>query len=156
ITDEEALPKSELMRSEYYNDYLRPFGIHSGLMIGLALDATRFATLNLMRSPRHERFERSEIDLAKHLQPHLIRAFALDRRLFEARQLSESLAQSLDRSSHGIYLVDGDARLRHANRVGEALAREMRGLVLRDGILRASGSDCTRALHRLIADACGS
>src|ERR1700733_10156100 len=98
VTDEDALPKSELMRSEYYNDYLRPFGIHSGLMIGLALDATRFATVNVMRSQHRGRFEDPEIDLARQMQPHLIRAFELDRRLSEARQLSESLAESLDRS----------------------------------------------------------
>jgi DNA-binding CsgD family transcriptional regulator/PAS domain-containing protein len=153
VTDEDALPKSELMRSEYYNDYLRPFGIHSGLMIGLALDATRFATVNLMRSPRRNRFEHPEIDLAKQMQPHLIRAFELDRRLSEARQSSDSLAQSLDRSPHGIYLVNGDARVRHVNRAGEALAAEGRGLAVKDGILRATSSDSTRALHQLIANA---
>jgi len=153
VTDEDALPKSELMRSDYYNNFLRPFGIHSGLMIGVALVDTRFATINMLRSSRHGAFERSEIELANRLQPHLIRAFELDRRLSEARQLSGSLAQSLDRSRHGIFLVDGDARLRHANRAGETLVAEGRGLSTRDGILRAAGSDGTRALHRLIADA---
>jgi DNA-binding CsgD family transcriptional regulator len=153
VTDEEALPKSELMRSEYYNDFLRPFGIHSGLMIGLALDATRFATVNLLRSPRRDRFEHPEIALAKQMQPHLIRAFELDRRLSEARQLSDCLAQSLDRSPHGIYLVDGDSRVRHVNRAGETLAAEGRWLLLRDGILRAANWDTTRALHQLIAGA---
>jgi DNA-binding CsgD family transcriptional regulator/PAS domain-containing protein len=153
VTDEDALPKSELMRSDYYNNYLRPFGIHSGLMIGLALENNNFATINLLRSPRRNRFERSEIELAKQMQPHLIRAFELSRRLSEATQLSDSLSQSLDRSPHGIYLVDGDARVRHANRAGEALAAEGRGLLLKDGILRAANSNATRALHHLIAGA---
>jgi DNA-binding CsgD family transcriptional regulator/PAS domain-containing protein len=153
VTDEQALPKSELMRSDYYNNYLRPFGIHSGLMIGLALENTSFATVNLLRSPRRDRFEHSEIDLAKRMQPHLIRAFELGRRLSEARQLSDSLAQSLDRSPHGIYLVDGDSRVRHVNRAGETLAAGERGLLFREGILRAASSDSTRALHELIAGA---
>ncbi|HEY3636886.1 MAG TPA: helix-turn-helix transcriptional regulator [Rhizomicrobium sp.] len=153
VTDEDALPKSELMRSEYYNDYLRPFGIHSGLMIGLALDATRFATVNLMRSPRRDGFERPEVDLAKQIQPHLIRAFELDRRLSEARQLNDSLSQSLDRSPHAVYLVDAGAHVRHVNRAGETLTREGRGLSLRDGVLRAATSDSTNALHQLVQSA---
>jgi DNA-binding CsgD family transcriptional regulator len=153
VTDEDALPKSELMRSDYYNDLLRPFGIHSGMMIGLALMDTNFATINMLRSKCHGAFDRSEIELARRLQPHLIRAFELDRRLSEARQLSESLAQSLDRSPHGIYLVDGDARVRHVNCAGEALAAEERGLFLANGIIRAANSDSTRALHQLIANA---
>jgi hypothetical protein len=35
LTDEDQLPKAELMASEYYNDFMRPLGIHSVLMVGL-------------------------------------------------------------------------------------------------------------------------
>jgi DNA-binding CsgD family transcriptional regulator len=150
VTDEEALPKSELMRSDYYNDYLRPFGIHSGLMIGLALEDTRFATLNLLRSRRRGQFEAGDIDLAQRMQPHLIRAFELDLKLSEARQLRDSFTQSLDHSPHGIFLVERDARVRHANRRGEELAGRGRGLATKDGILCAATPDSTRALHHLI------
>jgi DNA-binding CsgD family transcriptional regulator len=155
LTDEDALPKSELMRSGYYNDFLRPFGIHSGLMIGLALLETKFATINLLRSPRRDRFERPEIDLARRLQPHLIRAFELGRRLSETQRMSDSLAQSLDASPHGIYLVDSDARVLRANRAGEALLQEGRGLSIRHGVLRTVAPDGTRTLHQLIAGAGG-
>ncbi|HLY05492.1 MAG TPA: LuxR C-terminal-related transcriptional regulator [Rhizomicrobium sp.] len=150
VTDEEALPKPELMRTEYYNDFLRPFGIHSGLMIGVTLAGTTFGTINLLRSRRGGPFDQREIGLARQLQPHLIRACAIDLRLSEARQLSDSLSQSLDRSPHGIFVVDADARVRHANSAGESLAAGGHGLMLRDGILRGAGAESTRMLHRLI------
>jgi DNA-binding CsgD family transcriptional regulator len=125
-------------------------------MIGLALQDTTFATINLLRSPGTAQFERSEIDLARQLQPHLICAFDLDQKLWEARQLNDSLAQSLDRSPHGVYLVDAGARVRHVNRAGEKLAAEVRGLSMKDGVLRAAYADSTRALHRLIQAAAAS
>ena len=150
VTDEHALPKSELMQSEYYNDFLQPLGIHSLLMVGLALKHTRFATINILRSPRYGQFEVDEIGIAARLQPHLIRAFELGLKLAETQQMNTSLSQSLDRSSHGVFLVDTDARVRHINHAGEVLLAEGRGLIVKEGVLRAATSDATRALHRLI------
>ena len=39
MTDEDWMPKEDLIRSEYYNDFLAPQDIHSTLMIRLARTA---------------------------------------------------------------------------------------------------------------------
>jgi len=153
MTDEHALSKSELMRSEFYNDFLRPLGIHAGLMIGLALEKTRFATINLFRPRHREQFAPSDIETARNLQPHLIRAFELGLRLTQLQQLNDGLTQSLDRSQHAIFLADRDCRPRYANHAGELLARQNRGVCLRNGILCAAAADSTRKLHQLVAAA---
>lgn len=153
VTDEHALPKSELMRSEYYNDFLHPLGIHAGLMIGLALENTKFATINLFRPRSREQFACPDVETATKLQPHLIRAFELGLRLTELQQLNGSLAQSLDQSQHAIFFADRDSRSRYANRAAELLAGQHRGLSVKDGVLCAATADSTRRLHRLIAAA---
>ncbi|HLY04707.1 MAG TPA: helix-turn-helix transcriptional regulator [Rhizomicrobium sp.] len=156
VTDEHALPKTELMRSEYYNDFLQRFDIHSLLMMGLAVESTKFATVNFLRPRRSSQFETDAIDLATRLQPHFIRAFDLSVRLSELRQMNANLAESLDRSPHGVFLVGADARVRHLNRTAETLAAGRRGLAVRNGVLCAETADSTRALHRLIAAAGGA
>jgi DNA-binding CsgD family transcriptional regulator/PAS domain-containing protein len=153
VTDEHALPKPELMRSEYYNDFLRPFGIHSLLMLGLSLEKTKFASINFLRPPHRSQFDDRDVDLAALLQPHLVRAFELSRRLSGLEQLDDGLAQSLDRSPNGVFLVDDEGRVRYANRAAEALAAKVPGLSIRNGILHAGSADATRKLLRMIVAA---
>jgi DNA-binding CsgD family transcriptional regulator len=130
--------------------------IHSLLMVGLALEDKKYASINFLRSPRREQFDTESIELVTQFQPHLIRAFELSLKLSETRQMNDGFAQSLDCSPHGIFLVDADARVRHANRAGEAIVAEARGLSVKDGILRAPTSASTRALHQLIESAGGA
>ncbi|HEX4096219.1 MAG TPA: hypothetical protein VHX64_05785, partial [Caulobacteraceae bacterium] len=49
LTDEDWIPKSDLLKSEYYNDFLKPQDIHSCIMVRLARRGTETATLNITR-----------------------------------------------------------------------------------------------------------
>lgn len=112
-TDEEKLPKAALMRTEFYNDFMRRFDVHSVLMVRVALRGMDTFVLNLTRPRRREQFDRSEIRFVRRLQPHLIRAFELGEKLEALRGVERDLGQALDRSPDGVFLLDGAGRVRH-------------------------------------------
>ncbi len=153
LTDEDWMPKEDLVRSEYYNDFLVPQDIHSTLMIRLATEGFVVGALNVNRPKDSSQFSGAALDIAHRLHPHLIRAYVLSRKFAALRQLNEDLASTLDQSPHGVILLDHDGRIRHANRVGEALIAGADGLCMSGGRLSAVQSDAAKQLGALIASA---
>ena len=153
LTDEDWMPKADLIRTEFYNDFLRPQGVHSTLMVRIAAVGSVIAVLNITRPEGRGQFDRADIEVAEHLQGHLIRAFDLGTKVSRLRRLNGDMHDILDASPHGLFLVDGDARVRFINRAGERLLRPGDTLGVLLGRLRANSSDATARLHALIARA---
>jgi DNA-binding CsgD family transcriptional regulator/PAS domain-containing protein len=150
LTDEDWMPKDALLRTEYYNDFQSPQDFDSTLMIRLGKQDPFISVLNVMRPRRSGQFGPAEIALAESLHPHLIRAFRISRQFAELQLARDGMAQALDISPHGIFLIDESGRVRHANRAGEALINEGGALSVVGGRLAAASPDATRQLHGLI------
>ena len=153
LTDEDWMPKEDLVRTEYYNDFMRPQGIDGCIMIRLAARGVEIATMNISRAANRGQFSQADLELAERIHPHLIRAFDLGRRFAATRRLAGELASVLDRSPHGLFLLSDDGRVRHANRVAERLASETDGLRLACGRLTAANGADARRLAALIGAA---
>jgi DNA-binding CsgD family transcriptional regulator len=154
LTDEDKLPKRELIRTEYYNDFLRKFDCHSILIVRLAVRGSRSVALNLIRPANREPFGRRDLEMAAQLHPHLIRAYNLSSKLFGIRTWESGAGKFLEDSAMALFVVGADGRVRRANPAAEAFLAGSSGLTARNGVLRAAGSDMTRKLHALIAAAC--
>lgn len=156
LTDEDWMPKAELLASEYYNDFLRPQDIHSTVMIRLAKRGRRVAVLNINRTHRQEQYGPAELEILADLHPHLIRGFDLTQRFSGLRDLNRGLAEMLDRSPQAMLLTDAAGRIRHSNRAAEALLTgEGGGIVSRRGVLTTRCVQYARKLAALIACAAG-
>jgi DNA-binding CsgD family transcriptional regulator/PAS domain-containing protein len=153
LTDEDWMPKSELVRTEYYNDFLKPQDIHACVMVRLARRGAETATINITRSARRGAFERADLALAQTLHPHLIRAFELGQKLAQSRALTSGFAAVFDESAHGLFLLDGDGRVRQLNRAAEELVAERKGLQVSGGRLVALETGAARALQGLVGRA---
>ena len=151
VTDEDKLPKGELKRTEYYNDFMRRFDLHSVMVTRVALEESNSVCLNITRPANREPFGKREIETANRLLPHLVRSFRLATKLSGMEPWRDSLEDFLDRSIHSVFVVDAKAALRRANRAGESLLASRSGLTLHGGVLRAQHADATRKLHALIA-----
>lgn len=151
--DIEWLPKSEFVRTAYYNDFYKPFDIHSDISIGLACSNLRWTGIDVYRSERQGAFSEEDIALCDAVHPHLIRALKLSGKLADARGLSDSLADVFDRSPHGLFLLDREGRVRHVNAAGARLVAGAAGLRLAGGKLRCGTPDATARLQALIARA---
>jgi DNA-binding CsgD family transcriptional regulator/PAS domain-containing protein len=151
LTDEDWIAKDVLVRSEFYNDFLLPQDVGSAMMIRLAKRGSEIANINIGRSPQHHQFDGAEIELANSFHPHLIRAFNLGRKLAGTRQAEEDLQHTLDRSPHGLFLLDAMGVIRQVNKAGEALLRIPGGLQLNEGRLVTHSQSQTRKLLGLVA-----
>ena len=153
LTDEDKLPKDELLRTEYYNDFMRRFDTHSALMIRVALQGMDTVTINLTRPCRRERYGPEEIAFARRVQPHLIRAFSLGQKVSKVRSLGEDLAAWLDRAPDAFFLLRPDGRIGHRNEAARRLMAKSSALRDVGGRLTSSRADEARRLDRLVAAA---
>lgn len=148
--DVEWLPKSDFVRTEYYNDFYRTLDIHSDISVGL--DAVRggWTGIDVYRSQRQGAFTTDELTICSAIHPHMVRALHLGRRLAARQGVSEGLAEVFDTSPHGMALLDRDGRLLHLNGAGERLVSQDVGLKVIDGRLACAAQDAARRLQQLI------
>jgi DNA-binding CsgD family transcriptional regulator len=153
IVDTQLLPKEDLLRTEYYNDFARPYGIHTTIMIGLAFRDMKVGTLNIMRPPGSEDYDQAEVDLAKALQPHLIRAFTFALEIERLRAQETAWWAALEKSETAFVLADANGTIRCSNRGAERLLARQDALCSDRGKVAAPGADATRQLLSMIARA---
>jgi len=153
MTDEDKLPKEELVRGEYYNDFLKAIDAHSILIFRLAIENSNTTVLNVVRPANREPFRGRDIESARRLHPHLVRAFRVAAKLSNMEARLAGFEEILDRSASAAFVVDRGGRLLHANRKAEALLAACCGFALRRGVLQATGSDSSRRLAALIGAA---
>jgi DNA-binding CsgD family transcriptional regulator/PAS domain-containing protein len=150
-TDHDRMPKEDFVRTEYYNDFLKPQSIDSILMIGLALNGFEGCLLNLGRPEAKGQFGTSDLETTARLHPHLIRAFNLTQRLAADRALNQGADAVFAQSTHGLFQLDRAGGVVRINAAGEALLRQDCGLTVRGGRLIANAADAARRLEALIA-----
>jgi len=61
-TDEDEFAKDEFVRTEYFNDFLKPQDIHSCLIVRLGRRDGMMATLNVSRPDRCEQFGGADLE----------------------------------------------------------------------------------------------
>ena len=150
ITDEDWMSKEALVRSEYYNDFLVPQDIHSTVMIRLGSEGMNISVISLTRSKRKPQFGAEDLAFARWLHPHMVRSYGLSRKFADAQRFSSDLIGALDRSDHGVFVLEADGRVRFANQVAERLVREGGPLRLAAGQLTAAQPDAARGLAALV------
>ncbi|MGH7022354.1 MAG: helix-turn-helix transcriptional regulator [Caulobacteraceae bacterium] len=153
LTDEDLIPKEELVQSPYYNELLRRVDIHSILIFRFALRGTVATNMSIGRPLRREQFGAHEIALASRLQPHLMRAIELGRRAAAKRGLAEDVTRFLDRSPDGFILLDEQLAIRQMNLAAERLIARRDGLRVFAGRLCGATQEATNRLAALVARA---
>jgi DNA-binding CsgD family transcriptional regulator/PAS domain-containing protein len=160
VTDA-LITRSDLVRTEFYTDWLRPRGAHSGLCAVLLLEGTARALLYLARERADGPFGREDLRLVSLLAPHVRRACQVAVRL-AAGAGGPPLGAAIERLLDPLLVVDALAQVTFANPAAEALLATRDGLWTnrsggeRRGRLRAATPTATAALRRLVAGAAGA
>ena len=141
----------ELVRSEFYNDFLRPQG-YFHIIGGVPLANDDFvAALRVIRPRSAPPFGRREAALIHRLMPHLSRALLLHQRLGAAAARRDEALEVLDWFPTGVLLLDSAGHVLAANRVAEEILAAGDGLRAGNDGLRAVLPLESTALRRLIA-----
>jgi DNA-binding CsgD family transcriptional regulator len=145
-TDAMVMPRAEFVRTEFFNDFMKPQGVIA--MLGATVQSDRHgkAILSVHGSAEFDDEHRS---LHALLAPHLRRAIEIGQGL--ALQRIESLVSNdvLDQIGRGLLVVDQRAKILFANATAQRLL-EGGDLRAERGVVLGRAGNETEQLHGLI------
>jgi DNA-binding CsgD family transcriptional regulator/PAS domain-containing protein len=147
------IPREDLVRTEYYNDWARRFGLEWDLSIALDAEDDKVGFINVFRTERHGPHDPDHLRLALAAQPHFIRAFRMGRRLLGVQGLVADLAEAIQDSVHGVLLLETGGRVRYANPAAERHLAAGDGLAVIGGRLTCAATESAKRLQALVGAA---
>ena len=150
VADWMVLPKQNLMRSAFYNEWSSPQDRHTYLGLVTSAGPQAVGAIMFCRDPRSGDFAQDEVALLQALSPHLVRAVGLSRHLGALegkRQLNDAL---LDVAARPVIVVEPDGRIVQANHAAWRILDAADGLLVRRDRLAAARPADTSAVRRRI------
>lgn len=148
-------PLAEFRKSAFYRDWLRPQGLLDALSVALAKTGAGYASLCVMRG---EADGMADDEMRRRIRlsvPHLRRALAVEQAIELRQTEAATFADILDNLSAGIFLVDADGGIVHANAAGSAIQRSGNFLRAVRGRLTANDGQADHTLRAIFAAAGG-
>lgn len=153
---ETIVSESELEKTEFYNDYLRPQDLKHTLLGGLTTSRNEVYQLGLVRSCRRGVYTASEIALVTSLLPHMRRSIEIAQHLDMAERKADGALAALEQVGTAVLVVDADQKVKFANRLAENLITRGGLLKISHGRLGASDSIARSRLMQAVAAATGA
>jgi GAF domain-containing protein len=152
FTAGDFITRDAFTATDFYNEWWLPAGYDTEpLTTNLLVDHGATGIFTSHGSLRRSPFDSVQKRMFAKLAQHLVRAVALQRRLYHLTFASDSALAGFDDLRQGFFLVDAQARPVFINRVGRALLDARDGLRLEAGGLSAANADDGTALRALIA-----
>ena len=152
-TSQEICSLTELSRSEFYNEYLRPNDMAYAMWGVMENSPSRIINIGLYRDLRRQPFENKDLELLRFLDPHLERAFRLHLQLSELKTRGDNLQHAIDMLATGIIFLGGNGRIGYMNQAAAKMLAENDGLIVVQGRLHAECTAEATELENLIAQA---
>lgn len=118
---EDVVDRDDFERSEFFNEYLVPQGLHHAVNLNLVVEGRRRVSLAGMRADRFGAYDEAEREILTRLLPHLKRALQTAERLDLLNAQSKSSFAAFERLAAAVAMVDEDGRVLFANRAAKAL-----------------------------------
>ncbi|KRR08304.1 helix-turn-helix transcriptional regulator [Bradyrhizobium valentinum] len=156
FTGGDVISRDEFTSTAFYNELWGPGGFSADpLVTNLFADSAASGHIASHGLQNQSPFDGSQKRLFAALAQHLVRAVALQRRVYHLTIANERALTGLDGLQQGFLLVDAEARPLFVNRVARALLDSRDGLRLEAGALSASDADGGRTLRGLIKSCAG-
>jgi DNA-binding CsgD family transcriptional regulator len=150
MTLEDLVPNEELVKSEFYKQYMEPSGAFHVLGFDTREPDGLEARIRISRGRDDPAFGDTERALCERLVPHFRRAVQLHARLTRTESERDLFAGAVDRLSMGVIVLDERGKVLRMNRVATLLIEGKRGLAVVNGRLRAATADQSVELRRVV------
>jgi len=139
---EVIIRRADLVRTEFYSDFMRPQGLISGIGVTVMRGHGRLVSAGLYVPLEAEKDQAAHVALVQRVAPHLERALKVNRQLSAADFRWQTAEQCFDRLAVGVLLVSADGTVQFANAEAERILTEQDGLRRdRKGCLRTAAPD---------------
>jgi DNA-binding CsgD family transcriptional regulator/PAS domain-containing protein len=145
-----------LQRSRYYNEWVRPQGVIDVFNLTVLRQRDRIGSFAMSRHESNGVITDRDIEIVRLLAPHIRRAIAISDVLDMRAVTIGTFESSLDLMAAGVVLVDGHARIIHANRAAQSMLAAGAPIRSDRGELRTYLPETTTALKAAIAKAAGN
>lgn len=149
ISSHTAVPWAQQLKSEFYNDYMRPIGGHYVLGATLAKDTQRHLLLGIQKSERQGDFTEQDLTLIKLIVPHITRAAHIHQHLYQVTSQKQWALAALNQLKTGVILLNEQGHPLFVNPAALRTMDDAKYIIADDGLLLGNVAD-TLHLHRLI------
>jgi DNA-binding CsgD family transcriptional regulator len=150
VARNQIVPDHEFVRSDYYNDIIRPLNGFNSFFARQQHGQIGF-TLAVCRRYGDEDFTAEDAGTLRTLLPHLTNAVELTYRLGAAQSANAGFARLLDQLESGVVVTDGSARPLFLNKQAQRIVAEADGLIVAANGLAAATRGATRQLRQAVA-----
>jgi len=137
---DDIIPYSDLMKLEYYNDFLRPQNQGKELIVRLCSSSYFFGVIAFQRSERQPNFNNNDMLIAKSLITHLFDFFKNESLLSKTYEEHKLLECWLESQAEGIILLDNKMQPIYCNSIAKKISILMSQNLYKPG-KRVNGSD---------------
>jgi DNA-binding NarL/FixJ family response regulator len=153
VPSDAILPLSNLQRTAFFDEVMRPQGLGHSAMIGLAQKPDFGVGFSVNRGPRQGPYGDQELRLLEKLGPHMLRSVRLGLRMDAYKALQRAEWQTLEALAVGVILLDRKARVLFANRAARFLDGEHGPLRLRHSKVAHISPSHSRRLDEIVQSA---
>jgi DNA-binding CsgD family transcriptional regulator len=160
-TDDELVPRRQLLASEYYKGFLRPANasrLCASVIFGTDAEGVRPSMISVYKPVRSRPFTPLAKEVARLLNPHLSRSLGMMYRLQDAEFQVASSRAAIDRLASAIILLGNNGSPVFINRAAQHILDERDGLLLQEApgrptSLAAQTPELTARIRHAIATA---
>lgn len=149
---EELMPNNKLIKSEYYQEYLKPIGIYHILGADTRSDDGSVARLRISRGPKEPAFNAQDKAICQRLIPHLRQAISLHSHSSRLKSERELFAGAINKLSVGTILLDQNLHYVHSNQLASELLQQKDGISIIDRKLHLHHQEETQQLYQLLQE----
>jgi PAS domain-containing protein len=129
-TDREIIPRNDLVRSDYYNCFLKPRDMHVVMRITLAAENGFRKFISMTRPTSLGEYGKADIEQCQRLMPHLQRAARVAQCVEDSSLTLTAFSDVFEQSAKGVLLLDRAGRVLFANRAARGMVQGACGLRL--------------------------
>ena len=150
LTGEEMCSEEEFLRSEYYNDFLRPLDVRYSIRAVLTAEPEPLSYLSAGRPHDAKPFGEPQKRKLAALVRHLTQAIRIQERLETLQARRRAVSGALERLPLAVYFLDARGRVVEMNLAGRKLVEAKEGLTLERGVLMAIDTRAEVQLQRMV------
>jgi DNA-binding CsgD family transcriptional regulator len=147
------VPEDELIKTEFYNDWLRPGQLGAGNSITLQKDDIRQMVVTVLYPRKTEDKDPDAVSRLQRLAPHLLRVAQLNRQIAALETRAKAAESALDAQETAMLLVNADAEVAYMNAAADRLIAHGDGIRIIGKMLDAARTSEGHRLRHLIAEA---
>jgi DNA-binding CsgD family transcriptional regulator len=152
VLSDSILPLTELRRTAFFDEVMRPQDLGHAAMIGLSRKPDFGVGFCLNRGPRQGPYSEQQRNLLERLTPHLMRTVQFGFQLGTYKALQHMEYNTLDRITVGVALLDRNAGVLFVNKALQSMATDG-ALSLRNQRLSSYSAPHAKRLNDLVQSA---